>query len=100
MKDTNWNIAEAKQKFSDVVRQAAREPQAIYNRDRLVAVVVDAGVFQEFQAWCERHQAHNLHDSFAELRALFDRDEADGLEIPPRQDRPNAMLGVLNERAR
>ena len=35
-----WNIASAKQQFSEVVRLTAQEPQAIYNRDKPVAVMV------------------------------------------------------------
>lgn len=35
-----WKIGEAKQRFSEVVRRAAREPQVIQNRSRVVAVVV------------------------------------------------------------
>ncbi len=49
----HWNIAEAKQNLSDVVRHAASEPQLICNRGREVAVLVDADTFRAFQAWRE-----------------------------------------------
>ena len=35
-----WKVAEAKQRLSEVLRCAAREPQTIYSRSRPVAVVV------------------------------------------------------------
>ena len=44
-----WNIAQAKQRFSEVIRQTAEEPQLIYNRGHLVRSVVDAEDFEAFQ---------------------------------------------------
>ena len=46
-----WNIASAKQQFSEVVRLTAEEPQAIYNRDKPVAVLISAEEFEEFKQW-------------------------------------------------
>lgn len=46
-----WNIASAKQQFSEVVRLTAEEPQAIYNRDKPVAVLISAQEYEEFKAW-------------------------------------------------
>ena len=48
-----WNIASAKQQFSEVVRLTAEEPQAIYNRDKPVAVLISAEEFEEFKQWRE-----------------------------------------------
>jgi len=36
----NWNIAQAKQHFPEVVKQAGTEPQIIYNRNTPVAAVI------------------------------------------------------------
>lgn len=83
-----WNIAEAKQKLSDVVRHAAHEPQSIYNRGREVAVLVNVETFRAFQAWREREARRSLATSFAELRRIC-ADENYELSAPPRQDRPN-----------
>ena len=44
-----WNIASAKQQFSEVVRLTAEEPQAIYNRDKPVAVMISVEEFEEFK---------------------------------------------------
>ncbi len=91
-----WRVAEAKERFSEVLRAAGEEPQEILNRDRLVAVVVDPGTFQEFEDWRRRKQQGTLGDAFAELRELM-HDESYEFEIPPRVERPNAFLDVLDE---
>jgi PHD/YefM family antitoxin component YafN of YafNO toxin-antitoxin module len=89
----HWKVAEAKQKLSDIVRQAAREPQLIYNRDRLVAAIVDAQTFAAFQAWCEQNERRSLADAFAELRQIAD-EEHYSLDLPPRLDRAKAFVDV------
>jgi prevent-host-death family protein len=95
----NWNIAQAKQRFSDVIKKAAEEPQVIFNRDRPVAAVIGVEEFAAFEKW-RKIQANprTLADEFAELRQLM-RAEGyeDGFELPPRQDRPNAFVEMLEE---
>ncbi|MEH2256078.1 type II toxin-antitoxin system prevent-host-death family antitoxin [Nostoc sp.] len=44
----NWRIAEAKQRFSELIHAVTKELQLIYNRNQLVAVVVEAEMFEEF----------------------------------------------------
>ncbi len=46
-----WNIAQAKQQFSEVVRLCAQEPQGIDNRDKAVPTLVNADQFAAFEAW-------------------------------------------------
>lgn len=85
-----WNIASAKQQFSEVVRLTAEEPQAIYNRDKPVAVMVSAEDFEEFRQWREARRRPSLVEQFDRLRAALIADGAeDGIEVPPRTDRPN-----------
>jgi prevent-host-death family protein len=84
----NWKIAEAKQRFSEVVKAAEGEPQLIYNRDRLVAAVVEPEAFRDFLDWRQETEKPTLADSFAELRRIC-AEEDYTLEIPPREDRPN-----------
>ena len=43
-----WNIAQAKQRFSGIVGQAAEGPALIHNRKRLVAAVIDAKEHRAF----------------------------------------------------
>ena len=92
----SWNIAQAKQRFSEVVKQAAAEPQLIYNRDRLVAAVIDAKDFDAFRQWRERIQRRTLADEFTELRKIAEEENYE-LITPPRVDRPNAFLQMLEE---
>ena len=91
----NWKIAEAKQKFSEVVRKASREPQLICNRDQPVAVVIDAGDYRDFEAWRERRKP-SMAEAIAEIRMIC----AEGgyeLEIPARRDRHNEFVDALDE---
>ena len=86
-----WSIAVARQKFSELLRRAGAKPQAIYNREDLVAVVIDAETYREFSAWNEERNARTIADSFAELREICGG-EADSLPEAPREDRDNAFL--------
>ncbi len=94
----NWNIAEAKQHFSDVVKQAASEPQVIYNRNTPVAAMIAAEDLAEYRLWKEGRQQQSLGDAFAELRQLAAVDP-DPLPEPDRfaAMRPNAFADMLNE---
>lgn len=85
-----WNIAQAKQRFSEIVRQAAERPQLIYNRKRLVAAVIDAQDYQAFKAWSEQSSARTLADELAELRAIMQEEDYE-LTLPARSTRPNAF---------
>ncbi|MFC7410547.1 type II toxin-antitoxin system Phd/YefM family antitoxin [Hydrogenophaga atypica] len=86
-----WNIASAKQQFSEVVRLSAQAPQAIYNRDKPVAVLVSAKDYEDFQRWRGERDRPTLAQQFDEIRALLAAEGMDGIELPPRVDRPNPM---------
>lgn len=89
----DWNIATAKQQFSELVRLTVEEPQAIYNRDKPVAVMVSAQEFEEFRQWREQRRKPTMSELFAEIRAALIADGAkDGIDIPPRTDRYNPMV--------
>ena len=88
-----WNIASAKQQFSEVVRLTAEEPQAIYNRDKPVAVLVSAEDFEEFKQWKAQRAQPSLLELFAKMRAaLIEEGFDDGLDLPPRTTRYNPMV--------
>ena len=91
-----WKVAEAKQKFSDVVRQVAREPQLIFNRERLVAAVIDGDTFRAFQAWREQEGRKTVGFAFGELRHIIEEEDYE-FEIPTRQDRTNAFLETIDD---
>ncbi|MGH8615606.1 MAG: type II toxin-antitoxin system Phd/YefM family antitoxin [Gammaproteobacteria bacterium] len=99
LKTMRWGIAEAKQKFSDVVRKAGQEPQLIFNRDRLVAAVVDPETFEAFQTCREQEQSRSIAAAFDELRKLV-AEEGYKLEAPPRRNRKNTFTGVLDSVSR
>lgn len=96
----NWNVGQAKQHLSEVIREAAREPQLIYNRNRPVAAVIAAEELAEYRAWkAERELSprKTLADEFAELRRILQEEGRDGLDIPPRTNRPNAFVQMMEE---
>ena len=85
-----WSIANAKQQFSEVVRLTAEEPQAIYNRDKPVAVVISAAEFEAFKRWRAERDKPSLVELFDEIRAaLVAEGFEDGIEVPPRRNRPS-----------
>jgi prevent-host-death family protein len=89
-----WNVAAAKQRLSEVLRNAVHEPQTIYSRSRPVAVVVGGDTFEEFKAWQAERKARTVGAAFAEVRTLAG---AVGyvLPIPARKDRKNAFRGKV-----
>lgn len=84
----NWKVADAKQRLSEVIRAAEEEPQWLYNRDRLVAAVVEPEILQDFLAWRERERRPSLGEAFSELRRLCSEEQYT-FEIPDRRDRAN-----------
>ena len=68
-----WYTGEAKQQFSEVLRQSETEPQRIYRRDRLVAAVISAEAFEEFEQWREAQGRRTLGDAAEEIRELCAR---------------------------
>lgn len=93
----SWRIAEAKQQFSEVLRQAADEPQVILNRDQPVAAVIDVETFREFEEWRRERQKPGLAAALAELRKLYSSDEESLLKIPIDPGRPNAFADALDD---
>jgi prevent-host-death family protein len=97
----NWNVAQAKQRLSEIIREAAHEPQMIYSRNRPVAALIAADDLARFETWKSEQaspQRRTLAEEFAELRQLMiEAGFEDGLEIPPRVDRPNAFVKMLEE---
>ncbi|MEW6363280.1 MAG: type II toxin-antitoxin system Phd/YefM family antitoxin [Acidobacteriota bacterium] len=94
-----WKVGEAKQRFSDLLRQAAAEPQLIYNRDRLVAVVVEGGTFEQFRAWDEQTKRRTLAAAFEELRQI-ESEEDYTLKTPKRRNRRSASAAFGHELSR
>ncbi|NEP48223.1 MAG: prevent-host-death protein [Moorea sp. SIO3C2] len=91
-----WRIEEAQQKLSELITATATEPQLIYDHNQLVAVVVEAKTFQEFLAWRQQCQKPSIAEAFAQLHQLC-VEKNYTLEIPRRQDRPNAFGEILDD---
>lgn len=83
----SWKVAEAKQRFSQVIRAAAREPQPILNRDRLVGAVIGPEDLERLRRLREREE-RSLGTLFADLREIC-AEESFELEAPARVDRVN-----------
>ncbi len=82
----SWKVAEAKQRFSELLRAAVGEPQTVLNRDRPVAVVIDAAAYEAFEAWRRERQERSLAEAFDELRQISAK-EGYRLKLPRRRDR-------------
>lgn len=95
----SWKVAEAKQRFSEVLRAAGAEPQKIFNRSRFVAAVVDGPTFEEFSRWKAQSEQRTLGDRMRELRELCSLEETAPLATVERQDRPNPWLETLDDAA-
>lgn len=90
-----WKIAEAKQKFSRLLRAAEKEPQWIYNRDQRVAVIVDAKRFDLYRQCFLETKQKSLAASFGELRQLCLEEEYQ-IETPVRRDRKNTFAAMVD----
>jgi prevent-host-death family protein len=94
----NWNVAQAKQHLSEMIREAAREPQLIFNRNRPVAAVIAADELAGYRAWKEQQaKPQTLFDAFAELRRLADVDPDPIPDSDRSTMRPNAFVEMLEE---
>jgi antitoxin (DNA-binding transcriptional repressor) of toxin-antitoxin stability system len=92
MDKNGWNVGQAKQQFSEVLRRSESEPQLIYRRNRLVAAVV---AMDESKVAAVR-QKKTIGDWFEEARALF-REEKYQLPRTRRTSRPNDVVRVLDD---
>jgi hypothetical protein len=86
-----WKVAQAKQRLSEVLRQAAREPQEILNREELVAVVLGTKDLKAFREWQREQGSQSLAEALKVAQRISAEDGYE-LQLPPRQDRENALL--------
>ena len=93
-----WNIAQAKQQFSEMVRRSATQPQLIYKRKNLVAAVIDAEEYRAFKAWSDQARERTLADEFAELRGIM-REQDYQLAASPRSSRKSSLTEILEAEA-
>lgn len=92
----SWKVAEAKEKFSEMLRQASRVPQLIFSRDRLVAVVLAPEAYEKLESWQRSQEKVNLGEAFGELRRLCS-EESYIIEVPSRTNRDNVFAEALDD---
>jgi hypothetical protein len=78
-----WTIARARQQLPALIGAAAREPQRVYKRDRLVAAVVSPEVAEGLSA-----ARPPLAESLGELQRLCAQEKYELPEVT-RRDRPD-----------
>jgi hypothetical protein len=91
MDKNGWQVGEAKQQFSEVLRRSETEPQLIYHRRRLVAAVV--AVDEANVGTISRKVT--IADRIAEARDLF---LTENYKLPStrRRARANTFAMTLN----
>ena len=81
-----WTIATARQHLPELVGLAAREPQRVYRRDKLVAAVVSPALADAV----DNLRRPSLAAKLAELQRLCVEDSYE-LPAAPRRDRANPV---------
>ncbi len=94
MDKNEWNVGEAKQQFSELLRRSENEPQLIYRRNRLIAAVV---AMDETKA-ATLTQRVTIGDRFEEAREIFRRENYRLPEVL-RRSRRNDFVRVLDAMA-
>lgn len=95
MDKNGWNVGEAKQQFSEVLRRCETEPQFIYRRNRLIAKITTVDETDEKTVAKPR----TIGDLFAEARELLQGEDYK-LPVTRRRSRPNDFVRTLDEVAR
>jgi hypothetical protein len=85
-----WKVAQAKQRLSEVIRMAEKEPQILQNRDRVVGAVIASEDVAPYLAWRQSHRERSVADLLAEASRIC-ADTKYVFEVPPRATRPLAM---------
>ena len=83
MAKRNWSVQDAKNRFSEVINAARREPQTVTKHGKPAVVVVDAGEYERLRD-AQRAKA----PSFAELLLAMPQD---GGEFPRIKVRPRDL---------
>lgn len=85
-----WKVAEAKQKFSEVLRRAAESPQVVQNRSRIVGAVLGERDARMFLDICGRRKTP-LREALKEAQQICEEEQEDFVPSV-RADRPNPLL--------
>jgi prevent-host-death family protein len=85
MYTVKWTVAEARDKFADLLKNTHKEPQSIFNRNRFVAAVIDAETFEAFEVW-QKERRQSVANTLDELSTICQEDGY-RLETPLRKNR-------------
>jgi prevent-host-death family protein len=83
MATRSWSVQDAKNRFSEVVNAARRQPQTVTKHGKPAVVIVDAAEYERMRC-LDRARA----PSFADLLLALPQD---GGEFPRRKVRPRAL---------
>src|SRR4051794_19456405 len=87
-----WTIATARQRLPKLIAMAAREPQEVYRRDKLVAAVVSPDLKQKVEDAAMVGRRPSLAAALDELRGLCVQEDYT-LAAPRRVDRKTRRRG-------
>lgn len=82
-----WKIAEAKARFSHVLREASTAPQVIMNRGRQVAVVLSPETYHAFRAMASEMAPKARMADFLQFTEKLRQEPGMTLETPVRSTR-------------
>ncbi len=83
-----WSVAQARQRFAELLRKAQSEPQAIYSRGKLVAAICGADADEDIQKLLDQAKGSSISDAFKNLREIAASEDYK-LMLPKRRDRRN-----------
>ena len=95
----NWSIAEARKRFSELVRKAQDEPQVILRRQQRVAVLVDSATYDELESLRRERAERTIGEAATALREVCAA-EAYDLVVSERRDRATPFDGDNDDPAR
>jgi antitoxin Phd len=69
----SWQLQEAKQRFSEVVKRTADEPQVVTRHGEEVAVILSFDDYQQLRAPVKDFRQHLLGPPYAEVELPIER---------------------------
>jgi hypothetical protein len=82
-----------KDRFAEITRASLQEPQIVYEQNKPVSVVVDVNFFNQLMNLLARQARPTIAELLDELREIH-KSEPIEIQVPIRQDRPNAVFEI------
>ncbi len=93
-----WNISQAKARFTQLIRSSESAPQIVCNRGKPISAMVDIELFNELMALKEKDRTPTIPELLEELKSVRQTEQVD-IEVPQRCDRPNPLEDEIDEMA-